>query len=727
MEKLRHPGLIPAGAPVSFENFAACFDEDWNVSACDALFRNAEDFLPGSLSLCLKFWEDVVLVNHPLKVDILLWLKYGVKVEYFLSDFSSGTYNGVHINSRLPQFYRERNHVSPEFQEWVTLEIQQLVKSNVLLKWDPDTMGSPSPLIIAPLLVEPSKPRLIYDARYLNCFLTLPSVEMWGLGKIPSCCWEGMYFITVDHKSGYFHVPLHPSSWTYFGVEWLGEVYCYVTLTFGWSPSAFIYCTLTGACSSCVRRISASPVIDWVDDTLTGTSLAHRSSSPEVQFKSANRSAFVIAMVLYFAGYFVNIPKSNFFPTRVIQILGLIVDSSKSMFFVPPGKIRKLLLSITKVIEDGFVSTAELESIVGKCRNMALAVPSAILYTRVQYAALATALAQGPSHKWSRSHGRIILSADLREELSFWLNLDSALMNGSHWLNPAHLCLFLENFLAHADSSSRRWGGIVLSSEFSFRTAEDFGEENIYLHINVKEAFALWQLLCNFLPLHRDAVRHKKLLIHTDSMVLFYIFHAQGSSVNLDITAILKKIFWLQIEFECFIVVKWIPSADNLADPLTRLPILEDLRLKRSVFLSLWKQFGPFSMDLMASSSNSQVTPQGVQLPYFSQYCVQGCSAVDVFAQDLSPQRFPSGIPYCFPPFAMIDLFLSFLQYSAGSCLVILPENFGIWYPKFRVGVKKVVRLSEANSKGVLLTFKANSFRPFVSKYAMIAACIDFS
>ena len=264
-------------------------------------------FLPGSLSLCLKFWEDVVLVNHPLKVDILLWLKYGVKVEYFLSDFSSGTYNGVHINSRLPQFYRERNHVSPEFQEWVTLEIQQLVKSNVLLKWDPDTMGSPSPLIIAPLLVEPSKPRLIYDARYLNCFLTLPSVEMWGLGKIPSCCWEGMYFITVDHKSGYFHVPLHPSSWTYFGVEWLGEVYCYVTLTFGWSPSAFIYCTLTGACSSCVRRISASPVIDWVDDTLTGTSLAHRSSSPEVQFKSANRTAFVIAMVLYFAGYFVNI------------------------------------------------------------------------------------------------------------------------------------------------------------------------------------------------------------------------------------------------------------------------------------------------------------------------------------------------------------------------------------------------------------------------------------
>ena len=99
---------------------------------------------------------------------------------------------------------------------------------------------------------------------------------------------------------------------------------------------------------------------------------------------------------------------------------------------------------------------------------------------------------------------------------------------------------------------------------------------------------------------------------------------------------------------------------------------------------------------------------------------------MDVFSIPVGTNVANEGLPYCFPPFAMIDLFLSFLQYSAGSCLVILPENFGIWYPKFRVGVKKVVRLSETNSKGVLLTFKANSFRPFVSKYAMIAACIDF-
>ena len=72
-------------------------------------------------------------------------------------------------------------------------------------------------------------------------------------------------------------------------------------------------------------------------------------------------------------------------------------------------------------------------------------------------------------------------------------------------------------------------GEILLSSEFSFRTAGDFGEDETTLQINVKEAFALWQLLCNFLLLNKDALCHKKLLIHTDSMVLFYIFNAQGN------------------------------------------------------------------------------------------------------------------------------------------------------------------------------------------------------
>ena len=85
-------------------------------------------------------------------------------------------------------------------------------------------------------------------------------------------------------------------------------------------------------------------------------------------------------------------------------------------------------------------------------------------------------------------------------------------------------------------------------------------------------------------------------------------------------------------EFECVIDLKWIPSADNLADPRTSVPVLEDLRLNRKLFLMLWRRwafldgFGGASR----SSSNAYLTPAGVSLPFLSQHFVQGCEMVDV-------------------------------------------------------------------------------------------------
>ena len=54
-------------------------------------------------------------------------------------------------------------------------------------KMDSKEMGEPFPVVIAPLLVEPTKPRLIYDARYVNAFLNFPATETKGLGLVPTC------------------------------------------------------------------------------------------------------------------------------------------------------------------------------------------------------------------------------------------------------------------------------------------------------------------------------------------------------------------------------------------------------------------------------------------------------------------------------------------------------------------------------------------------------------
>ena len=117
---------------------------------------------------------------------------------------------------------------------------------------------------------------------------------MKGLGQVSSCFWKGMYLITKHHKSGYHHVPIHKSSWTYFGVCWNNTLYCFTTLSFGWSPSAYIYCSFTGAASSFVRTITVSPVIDWVNDANMGTSMLCKNSSQSKQYQSANRTAYCV-------------------------------------------------------------------------------------------------------------------------------------------------------------------------------------------------------------------------------------------------------------------------------------------------------------------------------------------------------------------------------------------------------------------------------------------------
>ena len=62
------------------------------------------------------------------------------------------------------------NHVPTLHDGWVNNERECLVQKGSLEAWSTvaDTKTQPRPRIYLPLGVEPSKPRLIWDARYLN-------------------------------------------------------------------------------------------------------------------------------------------------------------------------------------------------------------------------------------------------------------------------------------------------------------------------------------------------------------------------------------------------------------------------------------------------------------------------------------------------------------------------------------------------------------------------------
>ena len=72
-----------------------------------------------------------------------------------------------------------------------------------------------------------------------------------------------------------------------------------------------------------------------------------------------------------------------FKPTSVLIYLGIMCDSAEGKFYVPSDKVDELVALIATVLEEGKLTFRVLEKIGGKCRSMSVAVPCAILDTRL--------------------------------------------------------------------------------------------------------------------------------------------------------------------------------------------------------------------------------------------------------------------------------------------------------------------------------------------------------
>lgn len=62
--------------------------------------------------------------------------------------------------------------------------------------------------------------------------------------------------VAFDNKSGYDHVKLSESSYTYFGIQHGGYFMIYATLPFGWKGSAVVYQTIAVCVTSYLRSLS---------------------------------------------------------------------------------------------------------------------------------------------------------------------------------------------------------------------------------------------------------------------------------------------------------------------------------------------------------------------------------------------------------------------------------------------------------------------------------------
>ena len=97
------------------------------------------------------------------------------------------------------------------------------------------------PHLVMPLTVEPSRPRLCNDNRFLNLWMDDRPFSLDHLHELPLYVSKDAYQTVCGDKCGYDHILLATSSRTYFGFEWNGWYFTSNTIPFGWKLSAFVY------------------------------------------------------------------------------------------------------------------------------------------------------------------------------------------------------------------------------------------------------------------------------------------------------------------------------------------------------------------------------------------------------------------------------------------------------------------------------------------------------
>ena len=141
----------------------------WEAPTHDAGVSGA-NFVPGRLNYSYDIWEKVVLRDHPQKVQLLSYLKDGVSVFEFLAEPHRGTSSEAPYRPGAFPGATYANHIPKENAQFVRSEVTALVKQGFLVKWADvrGPAGPKRPRLVLALSVEPSKPRLVMDARPVN-------------------------------------------------------------------------------------------------------------------------------------------------------------------------------------------------------------------------------------------------------------------------------------------------------------------------------------------------------------------------------------------------------------------------------------------------------------------------------------------------------------------------------------------------------------------------------
>ena len=625
----------------------------------DLIFRNPDYFVAGELHHHSDTWNRILEGYHK-RDEVLGFIHSKVSVFDFMVPFK-GDFKGKRYDSeRPPSLELPNSKTCNDHEEFINQSILERVCNGSLSVWGKKG-ERPPPFLVMPITIEPSKPRMCHDERFLNLWMKAPPVKLDPITDLPRYVGKDHFQTKLDDKSGYDHIELTEESKPYFGLQWQNWYFVYNTLPFGWSPSAYVYQTV-GLGASHFIRSSGVPISQYIDDRHIG------QFSPKVKpdqewnnIELAEAGLFICALVLVHCGYFVGLKKSALEPTQRIVYLGLISDSVCQAFRLPEEKKEKFSALRESLLKSSYASLNSLQRFAGKIASFSLAVPAARLFSREIYEGISKGIKRIKPVK---------ISGDMRTEIEHWRFLDS--WNGHlPGKDEKHKRIAL-----CSDASNTGWGGILFSPDGSTRSvARDYwSDDEATSTIAVREAKALHNTLIAF----SNSVCNTRVDAEVDNTNLLHFWNNEGGR-NRDLVKEMKSLFFLCLKLNVTLSLSYTPSGKMAADTPSRFSSDIDCRLSEKAWQNVESLFGPHTFDLMAIPSNVRKDRSGAELKFFSPHPCPNSAGVNIFAQSLGSEE----NYYIFPPFILIGPLLRFLKDSpirvTFLAFDVSPRKF--WWP----------------------------------------------
>ena len=146
-------------------------------------FPDPGHFKAGMIHESFPVWQRL-LADYSCAVDLLEILRDGVRVENFFTPFR-GDFKGQFYHAQTPPSIQIKNAaICGQFADFISDAIVRWVASWVLSVWREVGVVSP-PHLVLPITIEPSKPPLCYDERFLNLWIRDLQFKLDHLADLP--------------------------------------------------------------------------------------------------------------------------------------------------------------------------------------------------------------------------------------------------------------------------------------------------------------------------------------------------------------------------------------------------------------------------------------------------------------------------------------------------------------------------------------------------------------